>query len=132
MAWRYLRVRPRRSEPWSRSAAPTVTEGNALTAGAPRRERPELASARRSRRSSESASGKGTWSPATPSWSRVIEGAARVLPRGCGSTPSRPYADVVLVAMDMRQLSSGCRRASRTRCRWSGRGATGASRAGPR
>lgn len=109
-AWRYLKINPRgeEQEPEVSSAR---TEGNALTAAAREDRRrgdrfwpPEDIAPQLGERERD----EGRWVPAAPSWLRTIEGAPPAFYRTrLRLDPERPYADVLLVAIDMRQLQLG-------------------------
>lgn len=110
VAWRYLRVRPREAEPVEPAGPSRVatTEGNTLAAGARDASDPDWPPPDIAPQLGDRERGEGTWTPATPSWSRVIDGAPPAFYRTrLRLDAERPYADVVLVAMDMRQLQLG-------------------------
>lgn len=101
-AWRWFRVRPNR--PDETPEAPVIAEGNTLdTAGEshdatwpPPRIAPPLGEGER---------GEGEWTPASPPWLRAIEGAPPAFYRTfLRLDRERPYARVLLLAMDMRQM----------------------------
>lgn len=101
-AWRWFHVRPDR--PDETPEAPVIAEGNTLNTAddardaswPPPRIAPPLGDGER---------GEGEWAPSSPPWLRAIEGAPPAFYRTfLRLDRERPYARVLLLAMDMRQM----------------------------